>query len=57
MKLIAGIFAHPPIGKITHSPRKHFFENIFSPKVKRAIENYHLLYQNSIWKYENDLEH
>ena len=46
----------------THAPVPHsklmveFFENIFSQD-KRGGGSYDLLYQNSIRKYEDDLEH
>ena len=33
-----------------------FFENLFPPRQK-GDENYDLLYQNSIRKHEDDLEH
>ena len=56
MKMTVGIFAHPPKGKLLIPPGT-FLRNIFSPKAERAIENYDLLYQNSIRKYEDDLEH
>ena len=42
---------------ITHSLRPHFFENLFPPKVGRGRGNYDLLYQNSVRKYEDELEH
>ena len=34
-----------------------FFKNLFSLTVERSRENYVLLYQNSIRKYEDDVEH
>ena len=50
-----GIFTHAPV---THSKiQAEFFENLFAPTAERAGENYELLYQNSIRKYEDDLEH
>ena len=70
--LIQGIFTHaPPHAKlapkflpsrprqkeITHSPRQHSFENLFPPTAERGGGNYDLLYQNSVRKYEDDLEH
>ena len=72
--LIRGIFTHaPPHSRlapkflssrprqkeITHSPRQHFFENLFLPlpTAERGWGNYDLLYQNSVRKYEYDLEH
>ena len=33
------------------------FENLFPPAAERGGETYDLLYQNSIRKYEDDLEH
>ena len=47
----------------THAPVPHsklpaeFFENLFSPTTETGRENYDLLYQNPIRKYEDDLEH
>ena len=41
---------------ITHFPRQHSFENLFPPTSERGGGNYDLLYQNSIRKYEDDLE-
>ena len=43
--------------EITHPPRQHFFENLFRPTAERGGGNYDLLYQSSIRKYEDDLEH
>ena len=69
--LIQGIFTHaPPYSKlapkflllhhrqkeIAHSPRQHSFKNLFPPVAERGGENYGLLYQNPIRKYEDDLE-
>ena len=34
-----------------------FFENLLPPSRKGAGRNYDLLYQNSVRKYENDLEY
>ena len=70
--LIRGIFTHvPPHSKLTpkflsshprqkeisHSPKQHSFENMFPPTVERGGGNYDFLYQNSVRKYENDLQH
>ena len=70
--LIRGIFTHaPPHSKlasnllssrlrqkeITHCPRQQSYENLFPPTAERGGGNYDLIYQNSIRKYENDLEH
>ena len=42
----------------THAPVPHSkLQAEFSPITKRGKGNYHLLYQNSIRKYEDDLEH
>ena len=35
----------------------NFFENLFPPTAERAGKKYELLYQNSIRKYEDDLEY
>ena len=43
--------------EITHFPRQHSFENLFPPTAERDGGNYDLLYQNSVRKYEDDLEH
>ena len=43
--------------EITHSARQHSLENLFPPTVERVGGNYDLLYQNSIKKHEDDLEH
>ena len=48
--------SHPRQGEITHSPRQHYFENLFSPTAERDGGNYDLLYGNSIKKYKDDLE-
>ena len=45
------------IREITPPPRQHFLENLFSSTAERDGRNYDLLYQNSIRKYEDDLEH
>ena len=56
--LVQGIFTHaPPHTKITHSPRSYFFDNLFPPTAEKGVGNYDLLYQNSVRKYEDDLEH
>ena len=70
--LIPGIFTHaPPESKfspkllpsrprqkeITHSPRYHLFENLFPQTVERAGRIYDWPYQNSVRKYEDNLEH
>ena len=49
------IFTHVavPYSKL----QAEFFENLFPPTAERGGENYDLLYQNSIRKYEDDLEH
>ena len=50
-----GIFIHAPV---PHSKlQAEFFENLFPQKAERGGENYHLLYQNSVRKYEDELEH
>ena len=41
----------------THSLRKNSVANSFLPTAERARENYDLLYQNFVRKYEDDLEH
>ena len=69
--LIRGIFTHasphsklspkllssrPTQKEITYSPRQYSFENVFPQQQERGGRNY-LLYQNSVRKYEDDLEH
>ena len=70
--LIRGIFTHAPPHseltpkflssrprqkEITHSPWAAFFRKSVSPTAERGGGNYGLLYQNSVRKYEDDLEH
>ena len=43
--------------EITHSLRQHSFEDLFPPAAERGGGNYDFLYQNSVTKYEDDLEH
>ena len=43
--------------EITHSPRQYLFENLFLLTAERDGANYDSLYQNSVRKYEDDLEH
>ena len=43
--------------KIIDSPRQHSFENLFPQTAERSGRTYDLLYQNSVGKYEDDLEH
>ena len=53
--LNVGIFTHAPV---RHSKlQTEFFENLFHPTAERGGENYDLLCQNSIRKYEDDLEY
>ena len=49
--------SRPRQKEIIHSPRLHSFENLFSPAVERVGGSYDLLFQNSVRKYEDDLEH
>ena len=51
------LLSHPRQREITHSPRQHFFENLFPRTAERGGGNYDLLYQNSIRRYEGDWEH
>ena len=49
------IFAH---AHFSHSKlQAEFFENLFPPTAEGGGEIYDWLYQNSIRKYEDDLEH
>ena len=49
------IFANFPI---PHSNlQAEFFENLFPPSAETGGESYDLLSQNSVRKYEDDLEH
>ena len=71
LNLVVFTHAPPPLSKLfpkflslhlrqgenTHSARQHFLENLFSQQQKGEGGNYHLLYQNSGRKYEDDLEH
>ena len=69
--LIRGIFTYtpPPLKtlsnfllslprqkEITHSLRQHFFGNLFPSAAEKSGEKYDFLYQNSVKKYEDDLE-
>ena len=47
----------PRHGEIIHSPRQHYFKNLFPLTAERSGGNYDLLYENSVKKYEDDLEH
>ena len=49
--------SRPRQKKITHSLRQHSFENLFQPAAERSGGNYDLIYQNSVRRYEDDLEH
>ena len=49
--------SRPRQKEITFSPRQHSFENLFPPTTERSGGNYDLLYQNSVRKYKDDLEH
>ena len=49
--------SRPRQKEITYSPRKHSSEDLFCPTAARGGGNYDLLYQNSVIKYEDDLEH
>ena len=70
--LIREIFTHAPLHSIlvpkffssrsrqkemTHSPRQHSFENLFPPTTETGGEIYDMLYQNSVRKDKDDLEH
>ena len=49
--------SRPRQKEITTSRRQYSFENLFPPTAERGGGNYDLLYQNSVSKYEDDLEH
>ena len=49
-----GIFTHAPVPN--QKPQAEHFEKLFLPTAERHWQNYDLLYQNSIKKYEDDLE-
>ena len=49
--------SRPRQKEITHSPRQHSFENLFPPGTEMDGGNYDLLYQNSVRKYGDGLEH
>ena len=49
--------SRPRQKKITHSPRQNSSENLLPPAAERGRRNYDLLYQNSVRKYGDDLEH
>ena len=54
-----GIFTYqqPDRGKLFIPLGSVFLENLLPPTAERGGKNYDLLYQNSIRKYEDDLEH
>ena len=49
--------SRPRQKEITRSPRQHSSENLFPPTTERDGENYGLIYQNSVRKFKDDLEH
>ena len=49
--------SRPRQKEVTYSRKQHSFENLFPPTAERGGRNYDLLYQNSVRKYEDDLEH
>ena len=51
------LLSHPRQKEIPHSPRQHSFENLFPSTAERSGGNYELFYQDSIRKYDDDLEH
>ena len=53
--LSLGIFTHTLV--LQSERQVELFENLFPPTAEWGGENYDLLYQNSIRKYEDDLEH
>ena len=48
-----GIFTHGPVPQ---SKLQEVFVNLFPSTAQRGGENYDLLYQDSVRKYEDDLE-
>ena len=50
-----GIFTHVPVPHSKLQPE--FLENLFPQTGRKCYENYDLLYQNSIRKYEDDLDY
>ena len=50
-----GIFIHVPVP--LSKLQAEFFEDLFPPAAERDGKKYDLLYQNSIRKYEDDLDH
>ena len=49
--------SNPRQKEITRYSRQHSFENVFLPTTERGGKDYDMLYQNSLRKYEDDLEH
>ena len=49
------IFTHAPVPN--QKRQAELFKNLFLPTAENNCENYDLLYQNSIKKYEDNLEH
>ena len=52
--LYLGIFTHDPV---PHSKLRQNVLKICFPQQQKGVEKTDLLYQNSIWKYEDDWEH
>ena len=50
-----GIFTNAPVPYSKLQTK--FFENLFPPTAERGGESFVLLYQNSVRKFEDDLEH
>ena len=49
--------SRPRQKEIANSPKQHSFENLFPSTAERGRGNYDFLYQDSVRKYEDDLEH
>ena len=49
--------SHPRKNEIFYSPRQHSSENLFPRTAERSEGKYNFFYQNSVRKYEDDLEH
>ena len=49
------IFTHAPVPN--QKLQAELFKKLFLPTAEKDWENYDLLYQNSIKKYKDDLEH
>ena len=51
------LLSHPRKKEIFYSPRQHSSENLFPRTAETSEGKYNFFHQNSVRKYEDDLEH